>query len=57
MNVANRVSCRELFKKLNILPLHSQYILSLLLFVVKNVEEFISDSEVYCINTQLRLDL
>ena len=30
MNADNRVSCRELFKKLNILPLHSQYILSLL---------------------------
>jgi hypothetical protein len=42
MNSGNRVSCHELFKKLNILPLHSQYILSLLLFVVKNVEEFIS---------------
>jgi hypothetical protein len=36
MNVGNRVSCSELFKKLNILPLYSQYILSLLLFVVKN---------------------
>ena len=34
----NRVSCRELFKKVNILPLHSQYILSLLLFVVKNMD-------------------
>ena len=37
MNAGNRESCRELFKKLNILPLHSQYILSLLLFVVKNI--------------------
>jgi hypothetical protein len=34
MNADNR-SRRELFKKLNILPLYSQYILSLLLFVVK----------------------
>jgi hypothetical protein len=42
MNVDSRVSCRELLKKLNILPLHSQYILSLLLFVVKNIQEFIS---------------
>ena len=25
MNARNRESCRELFKKLNILPLHSQY--------------------------------
>jgi len=57
MNVGNRVSCRELFKKLNILPLHSQYILSLLLFVVKNIEEFISNSEVHSINTHHRSDL
>jgi hypothetical protein len=38
MNVDNRVSCHELFKKLNILPLHSKYILSVLLFVVKTME-------------------
>jgi hypothetical protein len=31
----NRVSCRNLFKKLQILPLTSQYILSLLMFVVQ----------------------
>jgi hypothetical protein len=39
-NVGNRVSCQELFKKLSILPLHSQYIWSLLLFVDKNIKEF-----------------
>jgi len=33
---ANRVSCRNLFKKLQILPLTSQYMLPLLMFVVKN---------------------
>jgi hypothetical protein len=32
----NRVLCRNLFKKLQILPLTSQYILSLLMFVVQN---------------------
>jgi hypothetical protein len=32
----NRVSCRNLFKKLQILPLTSQYILSLLMFIVQN---------------------
>jgi hypothetical protein len=31
----NRVSCRNLFKKLQILPLTSQYKLSLLMFVVQ----------------------
>jgi hypothetical protein len=57
MNVGNRESFRELFKKLNILPLHSQYILSLLLFVVKNIDEFTSDSSVHSINTRHRSDL
>jgi hypothetical protein len=37
MNAGNRESHRELFKKLNFLPLYSQYILSLLLFLVKNI--------------------
>ena len=51
MNTGNMVSCRELFKKLNILPLPSQYVLSLMLFVVKNIEEFSSNSEIHSINT------
>ena len=57
MDVGNRESCRELFKKLNILPLHSQYILSLLLFVVKNIDEFTTNSTVHPINTRHRTDL
>jgi len=58
MNVDNSVSCHELFKKLNILPLHSQYILSLLLlFVVKNIEEFMSNFEVHFFNTRHKSDL
>ena len=32
----NRVLCRNLFKKLQILPLTSQHMLSLLMFVVQN---------------------
>ena len=35
-----RDSCRELFKHLRILPLQSQYILSLLLFIVDKKESF-----------------
>jgi hypothetical protein len=31
-----RASCRELFKKFNILPLASEFLLSLLSFVVEN---------------------
>jgi len=57
MNVGNRESCRELFKKLNILPLHSQDILSLLLFVVKNINMFKSNLVVHSINTRHCSDL
>jgi hypothetical protein len=57
MNASNRVLWRELFNKLNILPLHSQYILSLLSFVVKNKEQFISNSEVHSTNIRHRSNL
>jgi len=45
MGYRNTVSCRSLFKRLGILPLISQYILSLLLFVFKNKQFFILNSE------------
>jgi hypothetical protein len=51
MSVGNRISCHELFKKLNLLPMYSQYILSLLLFVVKNIDDFSMNFEVHIINT------
>jgi hypothetical protein len=57
MNASNRPSCHELFKKLNIFPLHSQYTLSLFLFVVKTIGEFTSNSKVHSINTRHRSDL
>ena len=57
MNIDNRVSRRELFKKLNILPLQSQYILSLVLFVVKNIKEFKHNFDVHSINTRHKADL
>ena len=41
----NRISCRNLFRRLEILPFVSQYILSLMLFVVKNKNLFILNSE------------
>jgi hypothetical protein len=42
-----RDSCRQLFQKLGILPLISQYIPSLLLFIVKNKALFQFNSEVH----------
>jgi len=41
----NRVSCRNLLRRLEILPFVSQYILLLMLFVVRNENLFILNSE------------
>jgi hypothetical protein len=57
MNVGTRESCRELLKKLNILSLQSQYILSLLLFIVKNITIFKSNLVVHTTNTRHCSDL
>jgi len=35
MNSGNKGSCRDLFKKLNILPLQSQYVLSLFILLLR----------------------
>jgi len=45
MGYKNRVSGRNLFRTLEILPFVSQYILLLMLFVVKNKNLFILNSE------------
>jgi hypothetical protein len=50
-------SCRELFFKLEILPLPSQYILSLLLFMMRNKKQFLTNSEIYHINTRQQANL
>jgi hypothetical protein len=56
-NVECRDSCREHFKKLKILPLQSQYILSLLLFVVNNRGYFMANSKIHNINTRTKWNL
>jgi hypothetical protein len=45
-------SCREFFKTLNILPLASQYIISLALFTVANKSLFRLSSEIHNFNTR-----
>ena len=47
----NRVSCRNLFKKLQISPLTSQYMLSLLMFVVQN-NFFLTNNENHNLDTR-----
>jgi hypothetical protein len=44
--------CRELFKKLQILPLYFQYIYSLLMFVVENKDLFKLNSDIHIIGTR-----
>jgi hypothetical protein len=44
-------SCRNLFKEMNILPLQSKYILSLAVYVAKNIDDFITNSDIHSINT------
>jgi hypothetical protein len=51
-NSGNRDSCRELFKELEIVPLQSQYIFSLVMFVVKNKDQFKLNSDLYSRNTR-----
>ena len=45
-------SCKKLFFNLEILPLHFQYILSLLFIIKKKRNQFIVNSEMYHIDTK-----
>jgi hypothetical protein len=47
MACKSRVSCRNMFRRLEILPFVSQYTLSIMLFVVKNKNYFTLNSENY----------
>jgi hypothetical protein len=51
------ISCRELFKKFSILPLVSEFLLSLLSFVVNNMGKFQTNSDIHSINTGHKHDL
>jgi hypothetical protein len=57
MGMGFRDSCRELFKGLKNLTLSSQYILSLLMFVIRNNGHFAPDSVYHNINTRQKNDL
>jgi len=52
MGCGTRDSCRILFKKLKILSLTSHYLLSLLIFVVNNRDQFLINSEIHNVNTR-----
>jgi hypothetical protein len=46
------LTCKDLLKKLDILPFYSQYIFSLLIFVIDNTSLLKTNSELYDINTR-----
>jgi hypothetical protein len=56
-NSSNRTSCRGLVKELDILPFCSQNILSLVLFVAKNMDDFIINSDIHPHNTRSNTNL
>jgi len=56
-NKSRRDSCRQVYKQLQILTLHGQYVYSLLMFVSKFRELFLSNSDIHDRNTQYNLNL
>jgi len=50
------VSCRNLFKNLKLLPLMSQYIFSLMMFIIKHKHHFTANSAIHNKNTRKQLN-
>jgi len=56
-NLGVKDSCRYAFKELDILPLYSQYLYSLLMFVAKNRDLFKANTNFHSIDTRHKNDL
>jgi hypothetical protein len=52
-----RSSCRSVFRKLNILPIACQYILCLMLFIVENQKDFLTNAYVHSLDTRNKNNL
>jgi hypothetical protein len=57
MKAGNKDTCRPLFKALNILPFYSQCIFSISVFIVKNMDKYVTNSDIHNINTRQRFEL
>jgi hypothetical protein len=55
--IKGRDTCREYFRELQILPLLSQYIFSILMFVAKNTNYYTFYSDIHSINIRHTFDL
>jgi hypothetical protein len=51
-----RDSCRQLFNNWGILPFYSQYIFSLMLFVVRNTHLYVTNQDTHGVNTRHNTD-
>jgi hypothetical protein len=56
-NSHSSTSCCILFKELNILPVQSHYVLSLAVYVAKNINDFTTNSDNHAINTRHKSSL
>jgi hypothetical protein len=52
-----RDSCRELFKRLEILPLYTKFIFSLSIFIVKNKHLFTTNNPIHSVHTWFKTNL
>ena len=57
MNLSKNASCQQPFKEWNILPVPSQCIISVLLFLTKNEDQFMTNSQMHKITTRQNFDL
>ena len=57
MNLSKNASCQQPFKELNILSVPSQYMLSVLLFLTKNKDQFMTNSQMHKITTRQTFEL
>jgi len=57
MRIRNRGSCREYFRKLKILPLQAQYILSFLFLMIQNKNYFKPKTKIHSIITGTKSNL
>jgi hypothetical protein len=53
-NSRMRDSCKELFQRLEILPLYSQYIFSLSIFVIKNKHLYNTNNQIHSVQTRFK---
>jgi hypothetical protein len=57
VGASSKCSCRSLFRKLDILTVPCSYIKSLMLFVLKNVDNYQTNSSIHTINTRCKNQL